>query len=837
MRTSREHKRGRAGLRRVAAALVALVLCAVLAAVFALPHIPIGKEASAALDSLAQAVNLDAGRQLLGVSQPGPDDLAAGDDADADEEDAEAAYEPGVVLVQLADGVSVDDLNAALAQLDCVLDVNVTEEDVMLGFVELPLAEGFDVAEALAQLQELSAVGDVQPNFVYYLQDDGSGDLVAGVASAIAAQATAVNDPQAGRQWALESVEAYEAWNSARANGSVTVAILDTGCMVDHEDLAGNIVDAYNAVTGKSGADAVSDTDGHGTHVCGIVAAVADNGTGVAGVSYNAGLLPIKVFSGSTASTAAVVRAYSYIVENAADYNIRVANLSLGISVDSADVMVGADYDRALYNAVMDAREAGILTVCSSGNGASGTSGAYLNFPSDYLDMATSVIALRQDGKTGELSRVSTSNYNMPGQTTKDLSAPGYSIFSTYSKTSKTYGYYRSLNGTSMAAPLVAGVAALVFAANPSLTAQQAQGILRGSATDLGAPGWDEEFGYGEVNARKAVDEAITGLYLDGDSSLLVGGSCTLVPSVEAPWVFSSSDPEVATVSQAGVVTGVKGGSAVITATRDLDGKQLTHAVTVFDVSFGSLKQVAVGETAALEFNESPDTGLWLIESSNTAVAKVTIAGGIEVTGVAPGTSTITATLASNGKLKVSRKVTVVPASIAKASVTGLKAKTYTGRAITQKPTVTLGGKTLKAGTDYTVAYKNNTNAGTATVVVTGKNNYKGTAKATFKIAQAKNTLTVKSKSKTLKAADLKKKQATVKNLVTVQKSKGAVSYANASTKAALKKFKVNASTGTITVPKGTKTGTFGIAVKVTAKGNKNYASGSKTVTVTIKVK
>lgn len=180
---------------------------------------------------------------------------------------------------------------------------------------------------------------------------------------------------------------------------------------------------------------------------------------------------------------------------------------------------------------------------------------------------------------------------------------------------------------------------------------------------------------------------------------------------------------------------------------------------------------------------------------------------------------------------------TVSKVNLSKAAIGGLKAKTYTGKALAQAPVVKVGGITLKSGTDYTVSYANNKNAGTATVTVTGKGNYTGSKSAAFKINKAKQPMTVKAASKAARAKTLKKKAVTLARIITVKKKQGALSYKNASSSKKLKKFKVNAKKGTITIPKGTKKGTYKVKVKVTAKGNANYKPGSKTVTVKITVK
>ena len=175
--------------------------------------------------------------------------------------------------------------------------------------------------------------------------------------------------------------------------------------------------------------------------------------------------------------------------------------------------------------------------------------------------------------------------------------------------------------------------------------------------------------------------------------------------------------------------------------------------------------------------------------------------------------------------------------SLAKATVTGVVNKVYTGKALTQNITVKLGGKTLKNKTDYTVEYKNNKNAGKATIVITGVNAYSDKITKSFTITKASNTITVKSKgTKNLSFSTLKKKSLTVaiKDVLTVSKAIGTVSYAKSSGN---KNITVDKKTGKITVKKGIKKGSYKVSIKVTAAGNSNYKSGSKTVTFTVKVK
>jgi hypothetical protein len=184
--------------------------------------------------------------------------------------------------------------------------------------------------------------------------------------------------------------------------------------------------------------------------------------------------------------------------------------------------------------------------------------------------------------------------------------------------------------------------------------------------------------------------------------------------------------------------------------------------------------------------------------------------------------------------------------SIAKAKITGLSNKAYTGKAITQKFTVKLGSETLKPGTDYTVAYKNNKKIGTATVTVTGKGNYTGTATAKFKIKKAANSLSVKAKKKTYNIAysKLEKKDQVIRatQLYKVsKKGQGALSYTLSSAKNGKKNvkssFAVDKKTGKLTIKKRLKKGTYSVEINVTAAGDKTHNKVSKKISVSVKVK
>ena len=202
-----------------------------------------------------------------------------------------------------------------------------------------------------------------------------------------------------------------------------------------------------------------------------------------------------------------------------------------------------------------------------------------------------------------------------------------------------------------------------------------------------------------------------------------------------------------------------------------------------------------------------------------------------------------TAYLHGKGKYTGTAKTAfeIFPASVSEASVSGITAKSYTGKGITQTPVVRVGSRKLKEGTDYTLSYKNNVKVGTATVTITGKGNYCDSISKTFAITKgaqkAKNTLDVKGKTATIKYSKLKKKNQTLKVskvIKTTDKGQGTVTYKK---KSGNKKITINKKSGKITVKKGLKKGMYKLKIKVTAAGNAKYESATKAVTIKVEVK
>ena len=275
----------------------------------------------------------------------------------------------------------------------------------------------------------------------------------------------------------LEQVRVPQVWPTTIGDPSVVVAVIDTGVDLTHPDLVGvNVVAPRNEVWNNTD---VTDENGHGTHVAGTIVAQTDNATGIAGIAPGASLMPVKVLDADGMGF------FSDILDGvdwARTHGADVINLSLGGILEPAQVAL-------IQPTFTAARAAGILVVAASGNSGS----PIMEYPAG-LHGVVSVAAVDATDLQAEFS---TFNRGV------DLAAPGVDILST------TAGDYEEFSGTSMASPHVAGVAALIWSARPSLGAAELEAVLRASAVDLGDPGRDNVYGSGRLDAEAALAEAI----------------------------------------------------------------------------------------------------------------------------------------------------------------------------------------------------------------------------------------------------------------------------------------------------------------------------------------
>jgi subtilisin family serine protease len=280
--------------------------------------------------------------------------------------------------------------------------------------------------------------------------------------------------------WSLQPdlplISAPQAWSLSTGAG-VTVAVVDTGAELTHEDLAGQFAPGGHDFV--DGDDDPTDENGHGTHVSGTIAALADNGTGVAGIAPGAKLMELRALDANGSGTMSdVAAAFDY----AGRQGVPVVNASLG-----------GGYSQAVEDAI--AAHPNTLYVVAAGNdGADDDDPSSAEYPCAY-PLANIVCV----GATNNQDQpASFSNY---GATSVDLYAPGVNIVSTYDSSPSGYAY---MSGTSMATPHVAGAAALVVAADPGVSAAQVKRALLSTVDPVAALSGLSVSG-GRLNADAAV--------------------------------------------------------------------------------------------------------------------------------------------------------------------------------------------------------------------------------------------------------------------------------------------------------------------------------------------
>jgi subtilisin family serine protease len=396
--------------------------------------------------------------------------------------------------------------------------------------------------------------------------------------SGFAASAMTPNDPLIGRQWYLDAIHAQDAWDLTTGSSDVIVAVIDTGVDIYHEDLKDNIWTNPKEIVGNGkdddGNGFIDDIHGwnfvassndirpwgeatdddafvHGTLVSSIIAGKGNNGVGIAGIAWDAKIMPlVAIAKDGTGSTTDVADALRYAVDNGAD----IVNLSIEGDTEDPD----------LSDAMAYARANGVLTVTVSGNG-------------DEIgrDLDATPVYPACSGKNGMLGSVTVTASDEQNRKASfadygscvDVSAPGTAIFAARPQAGESSGYEGGYDGTSVAAPIVAGVAALLKSVHPTWGASELRNRILASAVSIDAENPASlagKLGKGLVNAGAAVEE--------GRSSAATASSSPLTLEATLPGtptrVRVSSDEEILELAPFG--NDDRGGA--IAAFSDLDG-------------------------------------------------------------------------------------------------------------------------------------------------------------------------------------------------------------------------------------------------------------------------
>jgi subtilisin family serine protease len=316
------------------------------------------------------------------------------------------------------------------------------------------------------------------------------------------------NDPFFGLQWNIKATNVNKAWNITKGNSNIIVAVIDSGVDPNHPDLKDNLLPLID-VWSESGENDIytngslkvnyggKDGNGHGTHICGIIAAHINNNAGIAGIA-NVKILPIKSTNHIGETSASIItKSILKAIENKAN----IINISIG-----GEKKEGT---QALLDAVNLALSKNIVFISATGNESRRSSGVVkdITVPAAY----PGVIAVGASIKSGRVADYSNGGKEIdvlaPGGESSSRELKIYSTWPTYTTfegyKSGVRGPYALLSGTSMASPHVAGIAALLLSNEPNLTYQQVRIRMLSTAKDTEVLGYDTSSGYGIVDAYK----------------------------------------------------------------------------------------------------------------------------------------------------------------------------------------------------------------------------------------------------------------------------------------------------------------------------------------------
>lgn len=300
------------------------------------------------------------------------------------------------------------------------------------------------------------------------------------------------NDPLFSQQWALDQpngqhMGALAAWEISMGDPSIVVAVLDSGVQQNHPDINQTTGQGFTG-SGTNGGPGNS-CDNHGTAVAGCVAAIANNGIGIAGIAPNVTVRAAKIFN--------EINFFGFclpFLESQDSWTVAGINWAASSGARVTNSSWGGGSSAAITTAFNNTRNQGVLHFAASGNEGTGT----ISWPAS-LASVNAVGALNSNGNRADFSQYGTGLF---------ISAPGEAVLTTDRTGSAGYegGDYATVNGTSFASPYAAGVAALVLSVDPSLTPSEVESLLAQTAMDKGTPGYDTTYGWGFINAANALE-------------------------------------------------------------------------------------------------------------------------------------------------------------------------------------------------------------------------------------------------------------------------------------------------------------------------------------------
>lgn len=492
---------------------------------------------------VSQADAVEALRIAIGLSQAGESELCAGDMAPTDAPDGMFTAADDELILRRVDELGVTGCGTPGTVVSRPLgEENVTmnaetfqrtvSDELIVMFQPGTAAETID---RIAEANDLRAVGRNSVTGAWEFRVD---------ASAIsAARASLSNDPNVAsvednpvldlmltpndpnftstsnaNRWGYEKIQAPSAWDISTGSPGTIIAVVDTGIDSTHPEFAGRVVPGYNFIANSSDA---KDDNGHGTHVSGIAAGMGNNGIGMAGGCWNCRIMPVKVLDASgSGSLYAIMNGVTW----AAQHGARVINLSLGGKGSPGQSEI---------TTIRNARAAGAIVIVAAGNSNADASGYT---PAGVPEAVTVASTTSTD------ARSSFSNYG----SVVDIAAPGSSIYSTlptYHVTLNDQGApmnYAVLSGTSMATPMVSGIAGLLFSLNASFTPDQVESYLK---SNVDAIQTDRPIG-GRLNAFKALSAAKGGVTNQPPSVSLSALPSSGVAPLAVSFNATCSDPD-----------------------------------------------------------------------------------------------------------------------------------------------------------------------------------------------------------------------------------------------------------------------------------------------------